>query len=83
MNVGQQGRTLTRILTMNRGSTTLKAALYDVEERARLVLSISVDRIDDSDGHITIADSGGGLFDQQFDGRDANSGLGVIIKLLG
>jgi acetate kinase len=69
---------------MNRGSTTLKAALYDVEERARLVLSISVDRIDDSDGHITIADGrGGGLFDQQFNGRDANAGLGVIIEWLG
>src|SRR5580693_7791674 len=84
MTAGQQDPTLTRVLTMNRGSTTLKAALYDVEERERLVLSISVDRIDDSGGHITIADGrGSGLFDQKFDGRDANAGLGVIIEWLG
>jgi acetate kinase len=83
MSVGRQGPTQTRILTMNRGSTTLKAALYEVQERERLVLTISVDRIDHSGGHITIADTrGSAVFDQQFDGRDANAGLGVIIEWL-
>ena len=84
MSAGQQDPTLTRVLTMNRGSTTLKGALYDVQERERLVLSIGVDRIDDSGGHITIADwRGSRVLDQHFDGRDANAGLGVIIEWLG
>ncbi len=54
-----------RILTMNRGSSTLKVALYEVEE---LVLSIKVDRADSSGAQVTIQDASGNLrFDSAAD----------------
>jgi acetate kinase len=48
-----------RILTLNRGSATLKAALYDVSRAVEPVLSIKIDRIDFAGTQITIKDSAG------------------------
>lgn len=48
-----------RVLTLNRGSATLKAALYDVNPVVQPVLSIKIDRIDFPGTQITIKDSAG------------------------
>jgi acetate kinase len=80
MNVGRQDR----ILTMNRGSATLKATLYELDRGPNLVLSLDVDRAGESGSHIRIADSRRStLFDHQFEQRDPNAALEVIIKWLG
>src|SRR6202049_3871814 len=80
MNVGRQER----ILTMNRGSATLKATLYELARGPSLLLSLDVDRPGESDSHIRIADSRGStLFDHQFEQRDPNAALEVIVQWLG
>ena len=80
MNVGRQDR----ILTMNRGSATLKATLYELDRGPNLVLSLDVDRAGESGSHIRIADSRRStLFDHQFEQRDPNAALEVIVKWLG
>jgi acetate kinase len=80
MNVGRQDR----ILTMNRGSATLKATLYELDRGPNLVLSLDVDRAGESGSHIRIADSRRStLLDHQFEQRDPNAALEVIIKWLG
>ena len=48
-----------RILTLNRGSATLKAALYDVNPEIKPALSIKIDRIDFPGTQITIKDGAG------------------------
>ena len=48
-----------RILTLNRGSATLKAALYHVNPEIKPALSIKIDRIDFAGTQITIKDSAG------------------------
>lgn len=45
-----------RILTLNRGSATLKAALYQADPGKQLVLSIKVDRADSPGTQVTIKD---------------------------
>jgi acetate kinase len=55
-----------RILTMNTGSSTLKAAIYRADPRDRLVLSINLDRADSNGAQVTIKDeSGKSLFDSR------------------
>jgi acetate kinase len=48
-----------RILTLNRGSATLKAAIYDASSAPRLQLSIKIDRIDSPGTKISIKDAVG------------------------
>jgi acetate kinase len=66
-----------RILTLNRGSATLKAALYDVNPAVQPALSIKVDRIDSPDAQLIIKDkSGAVLFDssqEKFDSSQRKS----------
>jgi len=55
---------------MNRGSSTLKAALYEADPRNQLVLSIKVDRADLPSSRVTIKDaSGNTLFDSPVEER--------------
>lgn len=57
-----------RILTMNRGSSTLKAAIYEADSQNRLVLSMNVDRADSSSTQIAIKDARGkSLFDSRIE----------------
>jgi acetate kinase len=48
-----------RVLTMNRGSATLKSALYETGTRDELLLSMSVDKAADSGGRLKIEDAHG------------------------
>ena len=78
MTVPLQGR----ILTMNRGSATLKAALYDVKSAPQLALSIEIDRAQQG-GHIRISDSRKSLlFDRELSGRDSDAALELIFQWL-
>src|SRR5215471_12700295 len=49
----------TRILAMNQGSSTLKAALYEVRRGEELLLSVAIDEPRDAKGEVKIADSHG------------------------
>src|ERR1700722_13681990 len=69
---------------MNRGSATLKAALYEVGDHEKAVLSVKVDRADSSSSHVTIADSKGApLFGASVDPRQPDSALEEIFQWLG
>ena len=64
-----------RVLTMNRGSATLKSTLYEVaadaSNRAEALLSISVTYSDTAGARLKIADvSGAALLDAPVAGRD-------------
>ena len=48
-----------RVLTMNKGSATLKSALYEATTQEKLLLSIAVDQAGGSAGRLKIADSSG------------------------
>jgi acetate kinase len=48
-----------RVLTMNRGSSTLKSALYEAGNREELLLSITVDTSGVSGSHLKIEDPNG------------------------
>src|SRR5579872_5688200 len=48
-----------RILTINAGSSSLKAALYDMDRIERLVFAGQVERIGQSGSQIRIVDDGG------------------------
>ena len=73
-----------RILTMNRGSATLKSALYEAGDHERLLLSMTVDQADNSNGHLKIGDaSGSTLFDSQVDPGDPDTALEVMFGWLG
>jgi acetate kinase len=48
-----------RILTINAGSSSLKAALYDMDRTERLILAGQVERIGQSGSHMRIVDGGG------------------------
>jgi acetate kinase len=79
MTVGRQDR----ILTMNRGSATLKATLYEIDRGPNLMLSFEVERTGESVSHIRIADSHRRtLFDHQFEQHGPNAALEVIIQWL-
>src|SRR5271155_1501873 len=72
-----------RILTMNRGSATLKSALYEAGNHDELVLSMTVDQ-GVSGARLKIADPRGtGLLDSPVDGGDSNAALEVMFAWLG
>ena len=68
-----------RILTINRGSATLKAALYESAQQNELLLSLTVEQVDDSSGRLKIAQpSGAVLLETPVDLADA---VGVLDKM--
>jgi len=69
-----------RILTMNRGSSTLKSALYQSGKHDELLLSISVDHAGGSSGRLKIADSSGAtVFDSAIEDGNSNVALEVML----
>jgi acetate kinase len=69
---------------MNRGSATLKSALYEDGNRDELLLSITVDQAGVSGGRLKIADPNGAtLLDSPVDCGDSNAALEVILAWLG
>jgi acetate kinase len=74
----------TDVLTMNRGSSTLKAALYDAGKSYELLLSIAVDQGTGSSGRLKIHDSkGSSLLESSVAPGDSNSTLDTIFAWLG
>jgi acetate kinase len=72
-----------RIITMNRGSATLKSALYEAGTLPELLLSISVDKASDSASRLKITDLGGTLlFNSPVDGEDSKAALEVMFAWL-
>jgi hypothetical protein len=64
---------------MNRGSATLKSALYETGSHNELLLSMTVDQAGVSGGRLKIADpSGTGLLDSHLDSGDSNAELKVM-----
>lgn len=58
----------TRILTINAGSSSLKAAFYDMDRAEQLILAVQVERIGQSGSRMRIIDDGGvSLLDRTFD----------------
>ncbi|MGH9773075.1 MAG: hypothetical protein ACRD4Q_15475, partial [Candidatus Acidiferrales bacterium] len=73
-----------RILTMNRGSATLKSALYEAGGRDELLLSMTVDQAGASGGRLKIADPGGSvLLDSPVGSEDPNAVLEAMLAWLG
>jgi acetate kinase len=73
-----------RILTMNRGSATLKSALYETGSHHELLLSMTVDQAGVSGGRLKIADpSGTGLLNSHVDSGGSNAALEVMVAWLG
>lgn len=73
-----------RILTVNRGSSSLKCALYEVREREELLASASVAQVGSAGARLKITDAKGAvLLDAAVEGRDSNSGLNAIVAWLG
>jgi len=71
------------ILTVNRGSGTLKAGLYQAGRSPALVASMKVDRAGTRDARIRIADlSGKTLVDSAIEDYGANSDLTTLLKWL-
>jgi acetate kinase len=69
---------------MNRGSSTLKSALYDAGESCELLLSIAVDRGRASSGQLKIRDSKGrSLLESPVDSEDSNGPLEALFAWLG
>jgi acetate kinase len=72
-----------RILTMNRGSATLKSTLYEVGARDEVLASISVAYGDAAGARLQIADGGGAaLLDSRVEGRDSNAVLETMFAWL-
>ena len=72
-----------RILTMNRGSATLKSTLYEVGARDEVLASISVAYGDAAGARLQIADGGGAaLLDSRVEGRDSNAALETMFAWL-
>ncbi|HEY7350099.1 MAG TPA: acetate/propionate family kinase [Ktedonobacterales bacterium] len=68
-----------RILTINTGSSSLKAALYDLDSEERLHISAQVERIGLSGSRLRIADdSGATLLDERRDLSDHAAGLQMV-----
>ena len=69
---------------MNRGSATLKSALYEAGNHDELLLSIAIDQAGVSRGRLKIADpSGSMLLDSPIDSGDSNAALEVMFAWLG
>jgi acetate kinase len=72
-----------RILTMNRGSATLKSTLYEVGARNEALLSISVAYTGATSAHLKIADANGAsLLDSRVNGKDSNAALEAVFAWL-
>jgi acetate kinase len=72
-----------RLLTMNRGSATLKSALYETGDQARLLLSVTADLTAGSGGRLKIADaSGNARLDSRVDGGDFDAALTMMFTWL-
>jgi acetate kinase len=72
------------VWTINRGSATLKSALYAAGNHDELLLSMAVDQAGDTGSRLKISDpSGTDLLDSPVDGRDPNAALDVILGWLG
>jgi acetate kinase len=72
-----------RILTMNRGSATLKSTLYEIGARDEALLSISVDYGVTASAHLKITDAGGAaLLNSSIKGKDSNAALEAIFAWL-
>src|SRR5665213_1748265 len=70
------------VLTINTGSATLKAAIYEVDPAFRQVLSIQVNNTRE-ESRIRISDSGGStLLDKPSSARDSPGSLGLILQWL-
>jgi len=73
-----------RILTMNRGSATLKSALYGTGDQEELLLSMTVDEAGGSGGRLKIDDaSGSTLFDSGVDSGRTENALEAMFGWLG
>jgi acetate kinase len=73
----------TRVLTINTGSSSLKAALYDLGSEERLRIEAHVERIGLSGSQVRIADEHGAiLLDQRCDLPDHTSALQVLLTWL-
>jgi acetate kinase len=69
---------------MNRGSATLKSALYEVGDRNELLLSIKVDQAGVSGGRLKIADPDGSfLLDSPVDFSESGDALEILFAWLG
>jgi acetate kinase len=70
---------------MNRGSSSLKGALYEIGEREDLLVSISVEKNSFGDGaRLQIADSRGkSLLDSAIEKSESDSALEIIFRWLG
>jgi acetate kinase len=72
-----------RILTINTGSSSLKAALYDLGDEERLNVEAHAERIGLSGGHMRITDAGGAtLLDEQRDLPDHASSVHMLFAWL-
>jgi acetate kinase len=72
-----------RILTMNRGSATLKSTLYEVGAHDEVLLSISVAYSGAATAHLKTADANGApLLDSSVKGTDSNAALEAIFAWL-
>lgn len=68
-----------RILTINQGSSSLKAALYEISNGKHLLLSMTVAQGRESHSRLTIFDGRNAtLFDQQVEGDDPDGALAAI-----
>jgi acetate kinase len=73
-----------RILTMNRGSSTLKSVLYEAGNHDDLLLSMTIDQAGVSGGRLNIADPRGTtLLDSPVDSGNADAALEVMLAWLG
>ncbi|MGC1583576.1 MAG: acetate/propionate family kinase [Candidatus Acidiferrales bacterium] len=73
-----------RVLTMNRGSSTLKSAIYEAGVQNELLLSISVERSGGSVERLKIADPNGKtLMESAVDSGDSNAALKRMFAWLG
>jgi acetate kinase len=65
---------------MNRGSSTLKSALYEAGNREELLLSMTADQTGDSGGRLKIADPNGtSLFESTGNCGDVNAALEAML----
>ena len=72
-----------RVLTMNRGSATLKSTLYEIGARNEAVLSISVAYTGSARAHLKITDgNGSALLDSSVKGTDSNVALETMFAWL-
>jgi acetate kinase len=71
------------ILTMNRGSATLKSAVYEEGTQAELLLSMTVDQSGDSGSRLRVVDPTGAiLLNTPVDGEDSNAALEAMFGWL-